>query len=145
MTPDIPHDTDALNRIARDLQAIRSMLTEALNSTREAESEIPEKIRRFAMYFHDVRDFVTMHHSIGQEPPPEILKEIERCSDRFRHLLEDMYSDGGAFEKVRQDMTARSGNRYDHTKLLSTETSDEARDSEPQQPAAENRTDRAAG
>jgi hypothetical protein len=43
---------------------------------------------------------------------------MERCDDRFRHLLEDVYKDGGIFEQVRQDMTQREGNRWQHEQLL---------------------------
>jgi hypothetical protein len=114
-----PHaDNVYLQRIARDMSEIRKMLTDVVRYMRDAESEVPEKIRRFTMYFHDVRDFVDMHRSLGQEPPEHILREIERCSDRFKHLLKDMYTDGGTFEKVRRDMTERGDNRYDHTRLI---------------------------
>lgn len=116
-----------LGRIARDIQAMRSDFQQVINHMRDAEKEIPERVRRFTMYFHDVRDFVDMHRTLGQEPPDYILREIERCSDRFRHILEDMYSDNGAFEKVRQEMAGREGNRYDHTRLLQKGTGDETR------------------
>lgn len=135
----------ALQRMARDVQDIKSNLLQVINYMHDAETEVPEKMRRFVMYFHDVHDLITMYHSVGQDAPPWVSREAERCADRFRHLVEDLEKSGEAFEKVRREMSKRDGNRYDHTKLLSTETSDEARNSEPQQPAAENRTDRAAG
>ena len=111
----------ALARLARDIQALRSMLTEVVNYMKEAESEVPEKMRRFTMYFHDVRDFIEMYRQLGQEPPSHVLREIERCDDRYRHLLHDLNLDQGAFERVRQDMTTRSGNRWDHSRLLPKE------------------------
>lgn len=108
-------------RMARDLQSIRSMLTEVINYMKDAESEIPEKMRRFMMYFHDVHDIFNMYHIQGQEPPEYVRQEIQRCDDRYRHLLEELNSDTGAFEKVRQDMTTRPGNRWDHSRLLPKE------------------------
>jgi hypothetical protein len=119
----MPHATQddlhtALKEIARDIRAMRLDMQKVVNYMVDAESEVPEKMRRFTMYFHDVRDFIEMHRSLGQDPPEHILREIERCSDRFKHLLKDLFKDAGAFEKVRRDMTERGGNRYDHTKLI---------------------------
>ena len=39
----------------------------------------------------------------------------------MRHLLEELHGDGGAFEKVRQEMAKREGNRYDYTKQLTVQ------------------------
>ena len=108
-----------LERIARDMREIRNLLTTFVNSSVEAESEVPEKMRRFTMYYHDVKDFVDMYHSIGTQVPDYILREIERCDDRYRQMLEDLNKDLGAFERVRREMSKREGNRYDHTRLLS--------------------------
>jgi hypothetical protein len=107
-----------LERIARDIRQIRLDVAKALNAIGEAESEVPEKVRRFTMYFHDVRDLVSMHEERGLVPPPYLLREIERCDDRFKHILQDQFGDGGTFERVRRDMTERGGNRYDHTRLI---------------------------
>lgn len=114
-------DNNYLERIARDIKEIRTQITQVLNAISDAESEVPEKMRRFTMYYHDVKDFVDMYHSIGTEVPAYILREIERCDDRYRHMLEDLNSDTGAFERVRQEMSQRTGNRYDHTRLLPKE------------------------
>lgn len=115
-------DSEAhLKNMARDMQALRSMLTEVVNYMKEAESEIPEKMRRFMMYFHDVHDIKYMYEEHGQPPPTHVVREIERCDDRYRHLLDDLHLDTGAFEKVRQDMTKRTGNRWDHSRLLPKE------------------------
>lgn len=116
-------NSPSLARLARDMQAIRSMLTEVVNYMKEAESEIPEKMRRFMMYFHDVHDIKYMYEEHGQPPPPHVVKEIERCDDRYRHLLEDLNLDTGAFERVRQEMSKRTGNRWDHSRLLPKEPS----------------------
>jgi len=108
-----------LQRIARDIQAIRSMFTEVVNYMKEAETEVSEKMRRFIMYMHDVHDVMNMYTEQGQSVPPHILREAERCDDRFRHLLEDAHGDGGTFERVRQEMSKRAGNRWDHSRLIS--------------------------
>jgi septation ring formation regulator EzrA len=110
-----------LQNIARDMQALRSMLTEVVNYMKDAESEIPEKMRRFMMYFHDVHDIKYMYEEHGQHPPDHVMREIERCDDRYRHLLEDLNLDTGAFERVRQEMSKRAGNRWDHSRLLPKE------------------------
>ena len=110
-----------LKQIARDIFELLKHIREITHYMKEAESEVPEKMRRFIMYFHDVHDLRDLYHQAGIEPPPHILREIERCSDRFRHLVHDLYEDTGAFEKVRQEMSKREGNRYDHTRLLTKE------------------------
>jgi hypothetical protein len=114
-------DQGYLARMARDLQGIRSMLNEVITYIKDAESEVPEKMRRFMMYYHDVHDMKNMHEELGLPVPSHVLREIERCSDRWKHLLDELFTDNGAFEKVRQDMTQRGGNRYDHTRLLPKE------------------------
>lgn len=108
--------------MARDIQAMRSMLTQVINSIADAESEVPEKMRRFVMYYHDIHDMVVMYESHGSQAPAHLRQEMERCDDRYRHLLEDLHTDGGTFEQVRRDMTQRGGNRWDHSKLLPKET-----------------------
>ena len=123
-------ETDLLGRIARDIKEIRTMLTQVVNYMVEAESEIPEKMRRFIMYFHDVHDIVNMYEERGHQVPRYLMQEMERCDDRYKHILEDLKSDTGAFEKVRQEMTERGGNRWDHTRLLPKETKDETRPSD---------------
>lgn len=107
-----------LKDIARDIREMTLHFREAISALKDAESEVPEKMRRFLMYFHDIHDLRDLYHSGGQEPPLYVRREIEKCDDRLRHLLEDLYAEGGTFEKVRQDMSTREGNRYDHTNLL---------------------------
>lgn len=115
-------EEDPLVQIQRDIFAIRGMLTKVLGSIAEAESEIPEKMRRFVMYWHDIHDVMFMYEGRGNPPPPYLMREMERCDDRYRHILEDLSTDAGAFEKVRQEMSQRPGNRYDHTRLFPKET-----------------------
>lgn len=104
--------------IVRELTKIRELLSKLVNHTMEAESEIPDKIHRFVLYMHDIREISNMYQVLGHAPPPYITKELERCDDRLRHLLEDLHTDGGAFEKVRREMAERAGNRWDHTRAI---------------------------
>jgi hypothetical protein len=115
----VTEESDAhLANLARDMRAILLELREVVKYMKEAESEVPEKVRRFIMYYHDVHDIVNLHHEGGLSPPKYLHREIERCHDRFRHILEDMYADQGTFERVRQDMTTKGGNRYDYSHQL---------------------------
>ena len=116
-----PSDRDLLERIARELKTIRELTSSAVFALREAESEIPEKMRRFIMYMHDVHDIVNLYHEGGQQVPRHVMAEMERCDDRYRQLLEAMHSDGGTFEKVRREMADDPLNRWDHTRLLTKE------------------------
>ncbi len=116
-------DSDAhLQRMARDIQDIKSLLTKVLNAITDAESEVPEKMRRFIMYMHDVHDIGHLYEERGLPVPDYIMRELERCDDRYRHILEDMHEPGAAFDKVRREMTQRPGNRWDHSRLLPKES-----------------------
>jgi hypothetical protein len=114
MTDEVP----TLDRIARELKTIREVTNRAIFNVYEAEAEVPEKIRRFANYFHDIVHIKGEYVSLGLKCPAYIEHEMERCADRFRHLLEDLHQDGGTFERVRRDMAARPDNLYDHTRQL---------------------------
>jgi DNA repair ATPase RecN len=107
-----------LNRISRELKTIRELASDAVNYMRNAEAEIPEKIRRFMNYMHDLHDIRYMYEELGSQCPPHHLREMERCDDRFRQLIKELHLDGGAFEKIRRDMADDPENRYDHTRLL---------------------------
>lgn len=107
-----------LLRIARELKIIRENTGKVIFAIREAESEIPEKMRRFIMYMHDVHDIVNLYHGNGQPAPPHVLSEMERCDDRYRQLLGELHLEGGAFEKVRREMASDPLNRWDHTRQL---------------------------
>ena len=107
-----------LKSIRQELVKIRELVSKLVNHTTEAESEVPDKIHRFVLYMHDIREISNMYQTLGHTPPDYVVKELERCDDRLRHLLEDLHTDGGAFEKVRREMAAREGNRWDHTRAL---------------------------
>jgi len=107
-----------LLRIARELKTIRELTSRAINAMVEAESEVPEKMRRFMNYMHDLHDVKFMYEELGHPVPKHVKEELERCDDRYRQLLVVMHMDGGAFEKVRRDMANDPNNRWDHTRAL---------------------------
>lgn len=111
-------DRDLLFRIARELTQLRQQNTELLRFYREAETEIPESLRRFANYMHDVHDIKFMYEEHGTAPPKHVMDEIERLDDRYRQILKAHNSDGGAIEKIRREMSSDPENRYQHTKEL---------------------------
>jgi len=112
------NEIDSNGNLARDIQSIKSMLVEVINNINTAESEVPERMRRFVDYFHNVRDIITMYEERGHSAPQYVLKEAERCDDRYRQLLEEYHSDGNAFEKIRREMADDPANRWEHTRLL---------------------------
>lgn len=112
-------DTVYLERISRDMKLIRELMVKVVNYMVNAESEVPEKMRRFITYMHDVHDVVYMYEERGHQAPDWIKNELQRCDDRFRQLLDEMHKDGGPFEKVRREMAADPENKWDHTRQLS--------------------------
>jgi tRNA G18 (ribose-2'-O)-methylase SpoU len=101
-----------------DIHSIKNMLAKVVNSMVEAESEIPEKMRRFVMYMHDMHDVKNLYDEHGQAVPSWVLREVERCDDRLRQLLQELHTDGGAFEKVRREMAKDVDNRWDHSRAI---------------------------
>ena len=116
---DKPNTDALLLRIAQELKDIRQLVTKAVNAMHEAEGEIPEKMRRFTSYYHDIVHIKGEYLSLGIPSPIHIDREMERCDDRFRQLLTEQHTDGGTFEKVRRVMAEDPENRWDHTRLLS--------------------------
>ena len=109
---------DELNRQSRELKTIRELLSSVVFAIRDAESEIPEKMRRFMNYMHDVHDVKYMYEELGHPVPQHLLRELERLDDRYRQLIKELHLDGGAFEQVRRKMADDPENRFDHTRLL---------------------------
>jgi hypothetical protein len=107
-----------LQRIARELTTIRQQTTQMISYVRDAESEIPEKLRRFMNYMHDLHDIKYMYEELGHEVPQHQLREMERCDDRFRQIIAEQNAEGGALNKVRREMAADPKNRWDHTRQL---------------------------
>ena len=119
-------ERDLLFRIARELTMIRIQNTELVRFARDAEKEVPESLRRFANYMHDMHDIKYMYEEHGSKPPKHTLDELERLDDRFRQILKGHNSDGGAIEKIRREMASDPENRYDHAKQLVFKRSDHA-------------------
>ncbi len=116
-------ERDLLFRIARELTTIRQGVSKALYAMGEAEKEVPEKMRRFMNYFHDVVHVKGEYVTLGLVPPKEIDQEMERNHDRALQILHDLHSDGGHFEKVRRDMTTHPVKpRFDHTRQIANPT-----------------------
>lgn len=107
-----------LERIAREMTTIRELVSKAVNALASAESEVPERMRRFVNYMHDLHDIVNIYEERGHSAPAYLLQEMERCDDRFRQLLTQLHTDGGTFEKIRREMAEDPLNRWDHTRLL---------------------------
>jgi hypothetical protein len=107
-----------LERIARELKTIRELQSKFVNDMVLAESEIPEKMRRFMNYMHDAHDVKYMYEELGHAVPPHLLRELERLDDRYRQLLQELHTDTGTFEKVRREMASDPDNKWDHTRLL---------------------------
>jgi hypothetical protein len=111
-----------LDRIAREQTEMRKLISKFVYAmVDQAESEIPEKYRRFTNTMHDIHDIKYMYEDVGSAVPPHILRACERFDDRFRQIEKDMNAEGGVFSKVRRDMASRPDaweNRWDHTRLL---------------------------
>jgi hypothetical protein len=127
--PDLPEvnleelsEKALLLRIAQELGAIRRGMTTVLTYVRDAESEIPEKMRRFMNYMHDLHDIKYMYEELGHTVPAHQLREMERCDDRFRQLMAEQNAEGGTINKVRRDMASDPANRWDHTRQLAAPT-----------------------
>lgn len=108
-----------LARIANELKTIRELVSKSNFASQDAESEIPEKMRRFASYYHDIVHIKGEYVTLGLTVPKYIDQEMERCHDRFRQLLDEAHTDGNTFEQVRRQMADDPNNRYDHTRQLS--------------------------
>ena len=115
-------DDTELADIRRELTTIRSLLSEGIRFLRDAESEIPERIRRFTHHMHSIHDIKYMYEDVGVAVPPHVMREVERLDDRWRQLLAEENAEGGAFSKVRREMATDKQNRYDHTKQLPAPT-----------------------
>jgi hypothetical protein len=111
-----------LERVARELKVMREMMSKIINYMVDAESEIPEKMRRFMNYMHDIHDIKYMYEELGHPVPQHHLRELERCDDRFRQLIAEQNAAGGTFDKVRREMAADPMNRFDHTRQLAAPT-----------------------
>ena len=117
-----------LGRIARELKGMREMMTTMVSYIRDAEAEVPEKMRRFMNYMHDLHDIKYMYEELGHTVPEHQLREMERCDDRFRQLMAEQNAEGGSIAKVRAKMAADPANRWDHTRQLAKPTYEETKE-----------------
>lgn len=111
-------ERDLLFRISRELTSMRKLTSELVSFMRDAETEVPESLRRFANYMHDIHDIKYMYEELGHPAPQHLKDELERLDDRYRQILKRLNTDGGALEKVRREMSGDEENRWDHTKQL---------------------------
>lgn len=118
MSGDVAELKGLLLRQAQELKSIREVLVKLSYYVTQAESEVPEHIRRFMNYMHDLHDIKYMYEELGHAVPQHHLREMERCDDRFRQLMEQQNAEGGTFNKVRREMAADPNNRWDHTRQL---------------------------
>jgi hypothetical protein len=108
-----------LKSIRQEISANKQLMQKLVEAmVHQAEAEIPEYMRRFANYFHDMHDVRYMYEEQGHDVPHHILRELERLDDRCRQLLQKLHAEGGAFSKVRREMAEDPENRWDHTRLL---------------------------
>lgn len=117
-TPEF-NDSVYLQRISRDMRELLLLTRDLVRYTREAETEVPERVRRFVTYMHDIHDITYMYEERGLVIPDWIKEELQRTDDRFRQILKEQHSDGGTFEKVRREMSQDKENRWDYAKQLS--------------------------
>ena len=107
------------DRIAREQTETRKLISKFVYAmVEEAESEIPEKYRRFCNAMHDIHDIKYMYEDVGSSVPPHLLRACERFDDRFRQIEEEYNAEGGVFNKIRRKMASDPNNRWDHTRLL---------------------------
>jgi len=111
-----------LERISRDIKTIRELVGKVIFYITDAEAEVPERIRRYMNYMHDVHDIKYMYEEHGTPVPEHVMRELERLDDRYRQILSELTAAGGAFDKVRREMAADPANRWDHTRQLAGPT-----------------------
>lgn len=102
----------------QEMKAIRQDFVKVVNYIHDAESEVPEKLRRFMNYMHDLHDIKYMYEELGHVVPAHQLREMERCDDRFRQILLNDEKISNTIDKVRREMSADPLNRWDHAKQL---------------------------
>ncbi len=96
------------------LQAIADKLDILIGYEDKADDEVPEYIRRFAMYYHDMLHIRVAYEEKGLPVPSFIADQVEYCHDRMELILAHENNQGGAFYKNRQELYAADdvANRY---------------------------------
>ena len=111
-------ELEELKNIRRELKTIRELTSKYVNAMVDAESEIPEKMRRFTNYAHDLHSMKYLYEELGCPTPEHLNRVLERIDDRYRQILKELHLDGNTFERVRREMAADPENRYYHSRLL---------------------------
>ncbi len=125
----IHNEITYLKRISDDMRSIRQDFTKLFKYIERAESRVPEDFRRLSMVFHDVHDCRNAYVEMGIPCPPYLDRVIELMSDAFKHAVEDLEAEGGAFHKTRKEVVKRGDYRYDHnTPLLAAAKKKESSD-----------------
>ena len=65
----------------------------------EANLEVPERVWRMTMHYHDLIYIKNYWESIGQQIPASFAEELERTSARLFEILESERGQGGAYHK----------------------------------------------
>lgn len=103
-----------LEAILKELRTLNASFLEVTSFLHKAEAEVPHHLRGLMDYYHDVIHLMRAYEGIGQPIPPMLAKEAERMHDRMHQLVEREHRQGGAFEKVVQEMNEEGGNKYKH-------------------------------
>lgn len=136
-TGDLHSERIYLQRIARDMRTMCNLMGKFVFMMERAESEVPENVRRFTGYMHDIHDITYMYEERGLPVPRHQLNEMERCDDRYRQILKAQHEVGGAFEKIRTEMAPDQENRWDHTRQLTFKGEKRKDNSHGKSPVAE--------
>ena len=106
--------SDYQHDMLKELKEINRKLDMLFGVIGEAEKEIPEYARRFVMYFHDLAHIRWVYEEKGMSIPRHIDHEIERCHDRYKKILERENNQGGAFQRIAEEMASEGGTQYLH-------------------------------
>lgn len=101
--------------VLEELRKLNSKIGLVLDAVHKAEQEVPEYMRRFTMYYHDLYHIRLAYDEKGVPPPEHIMIELERAHDRMRHILDEENNQGGTFHRIRQQMDKMEGNKYTHS------------------------------
>jgi hypothetical protein len=129
---EVVHDPNTyLKRISDDMSALRKDFDKLFTYINRAEQYVPEHFRRFAMAFHDVYHIRNAHSELGIPIPKHLDRAIELLSDKFKHVVDDLEAEGGAFNKTRKEVVERGDYQFDHSiPLLTAAKAQEASDEE---------------
>lgn len=85
-------------------------MTEDRDHRREANFEVPERVWRVSMHYHDLIYIKAYWESIGQQVPDSFGRELKRTHERLMNILEDERNQGGAYyeRKESEDETGPS-------------------------------------